>query len=219
MRSTIAIALLLGCSTSPALATPTSVRVWESPHEGSITEGETTLEIEPDAAYAATIDYPRWSSMFPDIEHMEVKNQHGADARVTLIHHDGSRDNVHFHNQPQARMVWFEDTGGRAEVWAEIMFLPGERAGTTRVHSRLFADVHGVASLVVSDGRLRSLRRQRMTGDLSHLHAYFSAAQVASHRTTMVLLAGSLTPLPAGSIGRRLRDDGTPRLARPASTR
>jgi len=28
-------------------------------------------------------------------------------------------------------MVWFEDTGGRAEVWAEIVFIPGDGPGTT----------------------------------------------------------------------------------------
>jgi hypothetical protein len=77
-------------------------------------------------------------------------------------------------------MVWFEDTGGRAKVWAEIVFAPGERPGTTRVHSRLFADVHGVASIVVSSGRLRSLRQQRIASDLSHLHTYFSADHVAA---------------------------------------
>ncbi|HEY1817726.1 MAG TPA: hypothetical protein VGG74_35540 [Kofleriaceae bacterium] len=71
-------------------------------------------------------------------------------------------------------------TGGRAEVWVEIVFAPGERAGTTRVHSRIHADVHGIASLVVTSGKLRSLRQQRITGDLSHLRSYF-AMRVASH--------------------------------------
>jgi hypothetical protein len=75
--------------------------------------------------------------------------------------------------------VWFEDTGGRAEVWAEIAFLPGDLAGTTRVHARLFADVHGVASLFVSDAKLRGLRHDRIRQDLANLHTYFSR-QIAS---------------------------------------
>jgi hypothetical protein len=181
MRSFIALAVLLACSTTAALATPPSIRVWESRDDGSITEGETTLDIDPDAAYAAAIDYPRWVAMFPDIARVEVTRQQGVDARVTLVHPDGNRDNVHFHNQPQARMVWFEDTGGRAEVWAEIVFAPGQQPGTTRVHSRLYADVHGVVSIVVSSARLRSLRQQRIASDLVHLHTYFSAEHVASH--------------------------------------
>jgi hypothetical protein len=47
------------------------------------------------------------------------------------------------------------------------------------VHSRLYADVHGWASLFVTDGKLRSLREQRVREDLSHLRAYF-AREVAA---------------------------------------
>jgi hypothetical protein len=180
MRSFIALAVLLGCSHA-TLATPPDVRVWESHENSSITEGETTLAVDPDTAYAAAIDYPRWSAMFPDIAEVAVTKQQGVDARVTLVHRAGNRDNVHFHNQPQARMVWFEDTGGHAEVWAEIVFAPGERPGTTRVHSRLFADVHGIASLVMSNSKLRSLRQQRIASDLSNLHSYFAVQHVAMH--------------------------------------
>jgi hypothetical protein len=180
MRSMLVLAVLLGCGRA-TLATPPDVRVWESRDNSSITEGETTLDVDPDTAYAAAIDYPRWSSMFPDIVQVDVTKQQGVDARVTLVHRAGNRDNVHFHNQPKARMVWFEDTGGRAEVWVEIVFAPGERAGTTRVHSRLYADVHGIASLVVTSGKLRSLRQQRITGDLAHLRSYFASPRVASH--------------------------------------
>jgi hypothetical protein len=171
MRSIIALAVLLGCGRA-TLATPPDVRVWESRDSSHITEGETTLDVDPDTAYAAAIDYPLWSSMFPDIVQV--------DARVTLVHRAGNRDNVHFHNQPGARMVWFEDTGGRAEVWVEIVFAPGDRFGTTPVHSRLFADVHGIASLVMTSGKLRALREERIASDLSHLHTYFAAKPVAS---------------------------------------
>jgi hypothetical protein len=181
MRSMLALAVLLGCGRASALATPSEIRVWESHDDSSISEGETTLDVDPDTAYAAAIDYPKWVSMFPDIVQVDVTKQQGVDARVTLVHRAGNRDNIHFHNQPQARMVWFEDTGGRAEVWAEIVFAPGDRAGTTRVHSRIYADVHGIASLVVTSGKLRSLREQRITGDLQNLRSYFSAVRVAAH--------------------------------------
>lgn len=175
--------LLVFGFTSAALAAPAAppVRIWESPKDESITEGETTLDVDPDTAYAAAVDYPRWPVMFPNIARVEITKQEGADARVTLVHQNGHRDNLHFRNQPQARMVWFEDTGGRATVWAEIVFLPGERPGTTRVRSRIYADVHGLASLVVSNSRLRSLRQQRISSDLSNLRTYFSAPQVGSN--------------------------------------
>ncbi len=170
-----ALAGIVACTsaTSPLAASPSDVRVYPSPSESAITEGDTVLAAEPDAVYRAVTDYPRWPTMFPDIRQVIITSQAGGHDRVTFVHADGNRDNVHFHNVPGARMVWFEDTGGRAEVWVEILFLPGERPGTTRVHSRLYADVHGLASLFVSDSKVRSLREQRVRDDLTHLRAYF----------------------------------------------
>lgn len=157
----------------PATAAPPDLRVHES-QDRSITEGETTLDVDPDAAYTAVADYARWASIFPDICAVRITQQRGDEARVTLIHGDGNRDNVHFRNQPTARMVWFEDTGGRAEVWAEIVFIPGDGPGTTQLRTRLYADVHGFASLFVSDSKLRGLRQQRVRDYLAHLRAYFA---------------------------------------------
>jgi hypothetical protein len=174
-------ALALVLAATPAAAGPADVRIYQSPDDDAITHGETTLAIAPDAAYREATDYARWSVIFPDIRQVIVTSQHGSDARVTFVHPDGNRDNLHFHNQPAARMIWFEDTGGRAQVWAEIVFLPGDRPGTTRVRSRLYADVHGVVSLFVSDGKIRSLREQRIRDELTQLHAYF-ARDLEAHR-------------------------------------
>jgi hypothetical protein len=177
-----ALAWVVACTsaTAPLAASPSAVRVFPSPDEGAITEGETVLAADPDAAYRAVTDYPRWSTMFPDIRRVIVTSQAGGHDRVTFVHADGNRDNVHFHNRPATRVVWFEDTGGRAEVWVEIWFLPGDRPGTTRLHSRLYADVHGWASLFVSDSKLRSLREQRVREDLSNLRAYFAREAAAA---------------------------------------
>ncbi len=177
MRTLLVLAVLAG---SPATALAGPIRVWQSQDEASITEGETTLDTDPDVAYAAAVDYARWPSMFPDIVRVAITKQQGDDARVTFVHKDGNKDNVHFHNTPQARMVWFEDTGGHAEVWAEIVFVPGDRPGTTLVHSRLFADVHGIASVVVSGSKVRTMREQRVASDLANLRAYFSTHTVTS---------------------------------------
>lgn len=171
MRTLLALTVLLAGAGTAAAA---PIKVWESTDDAQITEGETTLDVDPDTAYAAAIDYTRWTTIFPDIAHVSITKRQGDDARVTFVHQDGNKDNVHFHNTPQARMVWFEDTGGRAEVWAEIVFVPGDQAGTTRVHSRLFADVHGLASVVVSSTKVRMLRQQRVASDLSNLHKYFT---------------------------------------------
>jgi hypothetical protein len=189
MRNILALALavLVGGSTAASASpspsgTDPAIRVFESQDDSAITQGETVLEIAPDAAYAAAVDYPRWTAMFPDIRQVIVTRQVGIDARVTFVHADGNRDNLHFHNQPAARILWFEDTGGRAEVWAEIVFIPGDRPGTTRVRSRLYADVHGLASLVVSDRKLRGIRQQRVRDDLTNLRAYFQQQAMTAMR-------------------------------------
>jgi len=172
MRSVvIALAVLAGAS--KASAGP-GVRVFQSPTDKAITEGETVIDGDPGDVYATVLDYHKWNEIFPDVARVEIQAHHGCDARVTLIKPDGNRDNLHFHNQPQARMVYFEDTGNRnADVWAEIMFVPGEQPGTTRVHVRLFADVHGLASVVVSDGDVRHQREARVAHDLEGIHRYF----------------------------------------------
>lgn len=179
----IALAFVVACASatvSPLAVASPDVRVFQASDESAITEGETVLAADPDVAYRAVTDYPRWPVMFPDIRRVIITSQVDGHDRVTFIHADGNRDNVHFHNRPEARTVWFEDTGGRAEVWVEIAFLPGAQPGTTRLHSRLYADVHGWASLFVSDDKIRSMREQRVRDDLSHLRAYFARAVAAT---------------------------------------
>jgi hypothetical protein len=188
-----ALAWMVACtsSTAPLAAAPSDVHVFPSANDSAITEGETVLAADPDAAYRAVTDYPRWTIMFPDIRRVIITSQTGGHDRVTFVHADGNRDNVHFHNQPATRLVWFEDTGGRAQVWVEIWFFPGDRPGTTRVHSRLYADVHGWASLFVSDDKLRSLREQRVREDLIHLRAYFAREVAAQGPETSPTTSGS----------------------------
>jgi hypothetical protein len=150
------------------------VSVHESPEDHSITEGEVVIDADSETAFQTALDYTKWPAIFPDIKRVIVTKQHGDDARVTFIHADGNKDNVHFHNTPAARMIWFEDTGGKAEVWAEIVFIPGDKAGTTRVHSRVYAEVHGVSGWFVSGDRVKTLRAQRVRSDLHDLQAYFA---------------------------------------------
>jgi hypothetical protein len=159
---------------SSAWASP-DVKVYQSPSDPSITEGETVVPGDPGAIYSVVEDYARWVDVFPDVARVIVTWRHGSDAKVTLIKPDGNRDNLAFHVTPQARMLYFQDTGNaHAEVWGEIVCAPGEQPGTTRIHTRLYADVHGIASLVVADHDVRKMREQRVERDLVHVLGYFS---------------------------------------------
>jgi hypothetical protein len=170
-------AIVASCMSAPPPPAPDTlrkVRVYESPSDPSITEGETLLDIDPDTAYATMSDVPRWPQIFPKVLRVEVTRRDGDDARITLIGPGDHHDNLHFHNRPAARTVWFEDTGGSAEVWAETAFLPGDAPATTRVHTRLFADVHGLASLLAPGDAVRAMRQDRVATDLVNLHDFFA---------------------------------------------
>jgi hypothetical protein len=176
MRRLLAILLVLGCGGVDAVeAAPPGVRIYQSTTDRSITEGETVIPGDPAEIYARVLDYARWVDIFPNVAKVVITSQKGDDARVTLVKPDGNKDNLHFHNQPAARMLWFEDTGngGRAEVWAEIVFIPGTEPKTTRVHARLYAEVHGIASLVVGNGDVRKMREIKIESDLVAIRGYF----------------------------------------------
>ena len=167
---------LVACSllASPAAATAPDVHVYATPGNSAMTEGETTVDGDPAAIYAVVVDYSRWTEVFPDVAKVVITQQHGVDARVTLVKPDGNKDNLKFHATPQARMLYFEDTGNaHAEVWGEIVCAPGDQPGTTRVHTRLYADVKGIASIIVSGDSVRAQREQKIERDLVSIRSYF----------------------------------------------
>ncbi len=182
MRAVWVSVMTLGCVSGPPARHPMpavrsvdpAVRIFQSATDPAITEGETLLDIAPEAAFAELADYTRWPKIFPDIYTVTVTAKTGDDARVTFVGPDDHHDNLHFHNRSAANTIWFEDTGSSSTVWAEIAFLPGPQPNTTRVHSRLYADVGGFAGFFVSDNRVRKIREQRVYDDLFDLHARFA---------------------------------------------
>jgi hypothetical protein len=174
----IVIALVLLGGLAAASAAPSAISVYESRQSSAMTEGDATIATDPDTAFATATDYAHWSRIFPGVRRAVVTQRKGNDARVTFLHSDGTTDHLHFIAVPRAHKVWFEQTGGKAEVRAEIVFAPGKRHGTTHVHSRLFAQVPGLAGAFVSSSDVRALRQQQVHDDLVQLQAYF--ASVAS---------------------------------------
>jgi hypothetical protein len=169
----VRVALMLFVLLGSAHADST-VKVWQS-NTAAITEGETTLDGDASDLYATCLDYAKWTEIFPDVAKVVVTQQHGAEALVTLVAPTGHRDNLHFKSTPAARMIYFEDTGNRhADVWAEIVFVPGAREHTTTLHIRMFAGMKGVASLVVSDASVRQQRERTVRRQLAHVRAYFA---------------------------------------------
>jgi uncharacterized membrane protein len=158
---------------SPVLA-PTGITL-KPASDPAMTEGEVVIDGEPAQVFAIAQDYRRWTELMPDVAKVEIHEQKGVDAMVTLVAPSGHRDNLHFHNQPAANLIFFEDTGnnGRADVWAEIVFAPAEQPSSTRVHIRLYAKLHGLATLVASESEVRDQREHKIVADLTHIRDYF----------------------------------------------
>ncbi len=166
--------LLLTLMASAASAGTPGVTITQA-SDPAMTEGDVIIDGEPAANFALVQDYRKWTEIMPDVAKVEISEQKGDDARVTLVSPSGHRDNLHFHNTPQANLIFFEDTGngGRADVWAEIVFIPTAQPHQTRVHIKLYAKVHGVASLVVSESEVREKRERQIAGELTHIRDYF----------------------------------------------
>ncbi len=176
MRALLVLAVATASAGSvpvPASA-PTGV-ILTPTRDPAMTEGEAVIDGDPAQVFALAQDYRRWTDLMPDVAKVEIHEQKGDDALVTLVSPTGHRDNLHFHNTPQANLIYFEDTGnhGRADVWAEIVFVPADQPGTTRVHIRLYAKLHGLATLVVSDQDVREQREHKLVAELSHMREYF----------------------------------------------
>ncbi len=167
--ATLVAALVMA---TPAIA-DSGPRVYESAHDDEITEGEITIDLAPDQAYAIASDYQKWTAIFPEIVRVTVTQQVGVDARVSLDYKD-HRNNLHFHNDPKAHRVWFENTHSRADMWAELVFYPGATPNSSRVHARIYADVPGAAGVFVSERTLRHARTDRLRSDLGNVSRYFA---------------------------------------------
>jgi len=150
-----------------------NVKVFES-KQASVTEGEAIIATDPETAYRAVTDYQRWLTMFRNVRRAILVNQAGDEARVRFVHDDGSHDDLHFKNRPWARTMWFEQIGGDADVKAEVAFYPGAQPGTCVVHTKFYADVKGMASLFVSDDKVKRLRQDQVRDNLTQLQAYFA---------------------------------------------
>jgi hypothetical protein len=157
-----------------SFASPANVAVYENARLAETTEGDALLATDPETAFTTTTDYARWPKIFAELKAATITEQQGVDARVRLVHDDGSVDHLHFHNRPNAHTVWFEQLGGDGDVWAELSFVAGEQTGTTHVHSRVYAAVHGLAAMLVSDAAVREQREHLVRASLAQLQAYFA---------------------------------------------
>lgn len=173
-RTILVLALASACGgAAPRVVTAPGVHMWEADDHTS--EGEVIVPGDPAKDYAAVADYATWTKVFRDVARVEDQGPATdvpGEEKVLLVTTAGQNNNLRFRNDPAHHVVRFHDTGGAADVWAEIAFEPSG-AGATRVHARLHADVHGLMSLFVTDARLRGEREKKLASDLEDIQKFF----------------------------------------------
>jgi carbon monoxide dehydrogenase subunit G len=175
----VPLVVLVGCA-GPAVVPPEGIKLSASGDHR--TNGEVVLSVEPQHAYELLRDFTNWPTIFPDVLRVSITSQQGDEALVTMIGPNDHHDNLHFHNRPEANTIWFEDTGGVAEVQLEIALVPGPTPGTTLARGTIYANVNGIASLVVTDAKIRNMSQQKLVTDLAALRSYFAKTNNVSRR-------------------------------------
>ena len=167
--------VLAACGGATHLASTPGVRMWESADHTS--EGDVTVPGDPAADFELVRDTAMWPRIFSDVARVEDQglDADSGEEKVLLVTTEGQNNNLRFRNDPARHVVRFHDTGGSADVWAEIAFEPAYR-GATRVHVTLHADVHGLLSLFVTDAKLRDQRQKKLSSDLADMQRYFVRA-------------------------------------------
>lgn len=171
----VLVVALGACGGAAHVARTPGVRMWESADHTS--EGDVTVPGEAGADFAMVRDTALWPTIFSDVARVEDQgpDPDTGEEKVLLVTTEGQNNNLRFRNDPARHVVRFHDTGGSADVWAEIAFEPAYQ-GTTRVHVTLHADVHGLMSLFVTDAKLRDERQKKLASDLSDMQRFFVRA-------------------------------------------
>lgn len=178
-RRSLLLVAIVGAVSFTAFTQPSSagkaarIRIWNGKQQ-AVTEGEVVVTADPAAVYAAVVAYERWPQLFPEVARVKVKPGPRATAVMEAVSLQGTTHTLRFDNNAKTRTVRFTRSGDGADVWAELVFRPAPRAGATRVHARLHADVSGISSLFVSDEEIRHKREQTLTSYLESFSRYFA---------------------------------------------
>jgi hypothetical protein len=158
-----------------AHAAPT-IRLWQSPNS-AVSEGQVDVQASPAAIYAAMTDYPRWPSLFSDVEFTKLKGGGREDALLQFKSRTFGKPQVfRFRNVPN-RVIRYELTDGPSgvKVMWEAWFEPTEPdTGTTRIRLRMYVHVGGIYGWIVSKKTVRKYRERKLERDLVDLGKRFA---------------------------------------------
>lgn len=141
------------------------------------TEATVTVDAPPDAVYRMVTDYANWPSLLGDVMSAHVESGGREDARVRfrsrVLEHEVT---VVFSNIPDQRIAFHGvegPPGGRAS--GTYTLVPIDNGTRTRVTADLYLDVVGIASWVVRDSKIRTMRQAKLQHDLTDVTTYFES--------------------------------------------
>jgi len=150
----------------------------------STTEALATIDAPPREVYRVVTDYARWPALLTDVTTVTVQRGGRDDARVMFrskaFEHEVA---VEFDNVPN-RALRFHSYDGPpgAHARGEYSLVPIDGGRRTRVVATLTLHVGGPARLLISQSRVRDMRRAKLERDLADVAAYFAARATASVR-------------------------------------
>lgn len=138
---------------------------------GHVTEASVIVDAPPDEVYRAVTDYARWPQMLSDVTSVEVRGERVKFHSRAL----GRTVTVELDNVP-GREIRFRGVdgppGGRASGRYVLQLVDG--GAHTRVTAELYLDVVGFPGVFVRDAKLRDMRTEKLSRDLTDTARWFA---------------------------------------------
>ena len=171
----VALSLCMLVLPSLAIAAPAPT-VSDGPNANEAT-AQVEVAVGPERVYAALANVGQWSKLFSDVARTNIVSRTDstavADVESRLIGH-AHRFSFAFRAPQTVRLVQADQSHG-SKLWMHFQIEPAGTGQRAKVKGTLHYEVGGFWGFFVSDGKLRSLRRQKLLQDLSDLVAIFGS--------------------------------------------
>jgi uncharacterized membrane protein len=159
-----------------------SVSLNEQPDH--VTEAIVIVDASPAQIYQLVTDYARWPQILHDIESVKVEAGGRSDAKVRFrsaaLGHEVA---VKFDNVENREIRFHSvDAPPGARAFGTYILEPIDGGTRTKVIASFYLDVHGFASLLMSNTKLRAMRQNKLRADMSDVAARFASRPQAAAR-------------------------------------
>lgn len=176
--SQTAVASTRASGQGTAVAGPASI--WEV--DETTSAGQVVVAAPPASVYAAASDYAAWRELFSDViwvEHLEGGREDGLVRFKSRAL--GKTSTLRFENVAD-ELVAFRMVKGPpgARARGRYTLTADESGKQTTIDAELYLEATGLTGVLLSDEKVRNMRRAKLRADLDDLAAYFGTASTTS---------------------------------------